>query len=495
MGVVQKDAIRTMFISYAGIGLGYLNKGLLFLIILQTDEIGLINLLLSVGILFSRLSGFGVTYTTLKFLPYFKNDKNNHNGYLLFSLLITLVGALIFTLLYLLFRQEIGELYVSRSAKFLDYYYWALPIGIGYVIFLTFEAYLRAFYKNIISVFANDIFLRLAVTFTLVLYGMEWINFDTFVAIHSIAYLFPMILLTFYLIKNKELNLKISTINISKRFRKILTQYAAFNYINSVGAVLVSSLDIIMIASLVGLKATGVYATVVFLTSAIQVPYLSILRISTPLVAEHWKHREMKEMQTLYTKVSSTGLLIGLSLFVFIWLNIDLAFSFLKPEFTSGIWVFFFLMIGKLLDMFFGINGTIFSTSKKFKYDILFTIGLIGIVYFLNLIFIPKWGIAGAAISTAMALITYNIGRIIFVWKMLKMHPFTINQFAIIALGIITMLLGTYVGDFFVNLWIRFIIVSFLFLLVFIAPILAFNLEPETKNFLRNGWKFIIKKK
>ena len=46
-------------ISYVGIGLGFLNKGLLFLLILSTEQIGLVNLLIAVGILFAQLSNFG----------------------------------------------------------------------------------------------------------------------------------------------------------------------------------------------------------------------------------------------------------------------------------------------------------------------------------------------------------------------------------------------------------------------------------------------------
>src|SRR5690606_26971060 len=163
------------------------------------------------------------------------------------------------------------------------------------------------------------------------------------------------------------------------------------------GAILVQSLDVIMIASLIGLEGTGVYATIVFLASALLVPYRSMARISSPLVADYWKHREMDKMKELYTKFSSVSLLIGLASFMWIWMNIEFLFSFLpadkQAEFQPGIWVFFFLMMGRLLDMFFGLNGAIFSTSKKFKYDIVFTLILIVGVYGLNLLFIPYWGI------------------------------------------------------------------------------------------------------
>ena len=33
MGLIQKDALRTTLVSYLGIGLGYVNKGVLFLLI------------------------------------------------------------------------------------------------------------------------------------------------------------------------------------------------------------------------------------------------------------------------------------------------------------------------------------------------------------------------------------------------------------------------------------------------------------------------------
>ncbi|MFT7345146.1 MAG: O-antigen/teichoic acid export membrane protein [Lentimonas sp.] len=495
MGIVQKDAFRTMIISYIGIGLGYLNKGVLFLVLLSTEEIGLLNLLLTIGILFAQVGNLGNAYLTWKFLPFFKNDDNRHNGFFPLLLLIITLGGLICSFLYLAFKPQILSVYVDNSQMFLDYYYWVLPIGIGFLIYISFDAYLKGFYKNIVAVFVNEVILRLAITVILVLYSLKLISFDFLVISHSLLFLLPSLILFVYLYQIGHLNFDFKSINISRRFRSILLQFSAFNYFNSMGIVLVGSLDIIMIASIVGLESTGVYATVVFLTSALLVPYRSIIRISSPIVAEHWKHREIDKLQELYTKVSSTGLLIGMSAFVIIWLNIDLLFSFLKPEFAPGIWVFFFLMMGKLLDMFFGINGAIFSTSKKYKYDLFFTAVLITTVYFCNLLFIPSLGMVGAAISSGIAIVLYNIGRIIFVWKIFNMHPFTTNQFKIIGLGLATIFIGEFIGTLGLGILLHFVVMIVLILVAYITPILAFNLEPDMKNFMINGWKHLTKKK
>lgn len=485
MGIVQKDGVRTMIISYFGMVLGYLNKGLLFILILSIEEIGLISILVSVGMLFAQFSNLGVTYSIWRFFPFFKNQKSRHNGFLPLVLLVVFSGFIVCTTLALVFRDVIELQYASKSQLFLDYYIWFIPIGIAMGLYFVFDVYLRSLYKTTVSVFALDIVLRLLLTILLILLFLDLISFHAFLVAHSLTFVVPAIILLIYLYRLGELNLSISTIRVSKRFRKILIQYSMFNFVNSLGAHIVNSLDILMIAQFYGLGPTGVYATTVFLTSVLQVPYRSIVRVSSPLISDYWKHREIDKMRELYVKVSSIGLLTGLSMFVLIWLNIDLLFSFLKPSFSSGIWVFFFLMIGRMLDMFFGLNGAIFSTSKKYKYDIIFTISLIFIVYFLNLLLLPWWGIAGAAISTAIALMVYNVGRVLFVWRVFNIHPFERNQFIIIGIGVATLLIGSIVGDLFDNKWLQMTLDCFLFFVAFAIPIYVFRLEPESINYTK----------
>jgi O-antigen/teichoic acid export membrane protein len=162
MKAIQKDAFRTMLLSYVGIVLGYVNKGVLFLLILSTEQIGLINLLISVGTLFAQFSNFGTVYSTWKFFPFFKNKALKNHGFLSFILLIVSVGVLICSTLALFFSSEIAILYQARSPLFISYYLWVLPIGISLVFYLVLEIYLRSFFKNIISV--NKVNIILVIT-------------------------------------------------------------------------------------------------------------------------------------------------------------------------------------------------------------------------------------------------------------------------------------------------------------------------------------------
>ncbi|MNE46516.1 hypothetical protein D3C80_1408590 [compost metagenome] len=144
--------------------------------------------------------------------------------------------------------------------------------------------------------------------------------------------------------------------------------------------------------------------------------------------------------------------------------------------------------------MYFGINGAIFTASKKYRYDILFTVFLIVTVYLLNRLLIPVWGISGAAISTSIALIVYNLGRLIFVWIAYKLHPFERNQFVIIGLAVFTLTVGYFTQGLINNKWIQCLVESTIVSVLFFVPIYVFSLEKETVNYIKKAFAFIRSK-
>lgn len=490
MGIVQKDAIRTTILSYAGIVLGYLNKGVLFLLILDTEQIGLINLLFTVGLLFAQMANFGTVFTTWKFLPYFKNEARNHHGFLPLMLLIAACGVLFWTLVYWVFQADFQSYYAQESPQFNRYYFWVLPIGIGYVFFLVIEAYLKGFYQNVISVFAYEIGLRLGLLVSLIFLYVQWIDFEQFLYLHSIIFLLPLVVVVVYLLQTHSISLHPKWIQMPRRFKWIILQYSSFNYLNTLGNTVVYSLDAIMIAAMLGTMETGVYTTIVFLTSAVMVPYRSLIRIGSPLIADYWKERNIPKMEELYKRVSSVTLSIGLACFLLLWMNRDFLLQLLPADkravFEPGKYVFLFVMIGRLMDMYGGLNGSIFGSSKKYRYDLLFTIILIALVWLLNLWLIPTWGMIGAAISTGLAYVGYNLGRMIFVYYSLGIHPFNRQQLYLFLLAFLTLTIGWLVESIQLGYLMNLIVQCSIFLLCFVLPIWYFKLEENSVQFIQN---------
>jgi O-antigen/teichoic acid export membrane protein len=496
MGIVQKDAIRTSIISFVGLILGYLNKGFLFVLLFSRAEVGLVNLVMNVALLFAQFANLGTIYSTWRFFPFFRSDERKHFGFLLANLLLVLIGIAVFTGLILFSKDAIVANYEKNSHLFVDYYYMVIPLGISIVLFQLFENHLRGMQENVLPVFLQDVLLRLLTTVLLVAAFIKWINFEQFflwyVVLHFLAPLYLMI----YLIRKGELHFSLQSIQIPKRFQKIIISYSSFSYVNSLASIIVISLDSLMIAKYNGLSDTGVYTTTLLLISAVVFPYRSVIRVASPLVSKQWKERNKIGMKDLYQKSSSIGLLLGFFGFLLIWLPIKEIFS-LIPGYEGGIWVFFFLMIGRIVDMYYGLNGVILSTSKKYKSDFAFTLLLIVCVYGFNLYLIPKYGIVGAAMSTGFVYVLYNLLRGWYISKAYDLKPFQFSQAKlIIAFCLFTLLyyLISFQTDdfsFISSTFIRILAKEMLLFVGFILPIYWLNLEPESVQFIRD---FVSKK-
>lgn len=488
MGIVQKDALRTTLVTYFGLILGYVNKVFLFLWLLTTAEIGLINLIFTLGTLFAQFANLGTVNAIWKFFPYIKNDQRKHYGFLTLNLLIVACGIFFFGSLIILFNSIIVDGFKEHSPLFTDYYLWVIPVGIGVVLYKVLDIYLRALFKNVFSVIANEVIFRIVQTAILLLFALDILGFHQMLISLCLAQFIPPLLLIGYLQRIGEWHFSLRSISVPKRMRRIVLNYSFFSYVNSLAAVLVISLDSIMIARMIGLEGNGVYSMMVFLAAVMMVPYTAIIRVSAPLVSEHWKTRDMTAMRKLYSQVSSVSLFIALFLFMCVWINRFDFISFLSPEkqvdFLPGIAVFLALMCGRVLDMYFGLNGSILVSSKKYKYDILFTSILIVVVILLNLWFIPIWGITGAAVSTAIAYFGYNMARLIFVWYHYNLHPFAKGQLLVMILFAGNVLLFERLPIDLGSAVLNIIVKTAAFGILFALPVYVFRIEPEIVNYV-----------
>ncbi|MDG1427458.1 MAG: polysaccharide biosynthesis C-terminal domain-containing protein [Crocinitomicaceae bacterium] len=494
MGIVQKDALRTAVVSYAGVAIGFANKVFLFLAILSETEIGLLNLFLSAASMVALLANFGSLHMILKFFPILKNKETNNEGFLKFTLLVSIAGACFLGLLIFIYRVDILEYYSTKSKLFADNFIWVLPIAIGILFFRLFDGYLRAYQKNIVPVLVNEVIFRLVFTALLLLHAYDVINFYWLMVLSSLAHMGPMVVMVIYLSYLGHWKVFTARITIRPRLKKIMLKYAGITYLNNLGTSIVWTLDVLMIAGMLGLAETGVYTILLYFMRVFAIPFNSIMRVSVPLVSVHWKDRDMKSMNILYDKVSSVSLVIGLFFFLGIWSNRTELFSLLGEEFQIGIYAFLFLMIGNLIDMYTGINGIILIFSKKFRYDVFFTGSLIAVVFLLNLWFIPIWGITGAAMSSAIAFLLLNMARLLFVLKAFKIHPFKKSQFVVLALFGVVLCLMEFVPMDFGNIFVNMILKSILITLLFPVVIYFTKLEPEINSYVDKVMGVIKKK-
>jgi O-antigen/teichoic acid export membrane protein len=492
MGIVKRDSSLITIVSYVGVIIGYVNKVLLFPNFLQPDQVGLANIMVSIAILYAQFSALGTTGITLKFFPYFHDAKRHHHGFLYWGSIVVAVGFAVVTLLFLLFQPLVVAKLGRNSPLLVEYYYYLIPLALSTVFFQFFDAYLRSLLKTVFPSFVYEVVLRLLVTLSITLYALNWVDFKNFVLIYVALNSSIAFILLFYMISIKQLLLKpVRSFRLKKMHRPMIL-FGLISILSSGGNTLIANLDSLMIAGLMskGLYYAGIYTTVFFISTVILIPYRSMLKITGPIVSNHWKKNQMEEMDKLYKQVTLVNLMMGMFLFILLWTCIDHILSFMPPAFASGKYVFLYISLGRLFDMATGINGVIILTSNKYKYDLLFTLFLLILTVFSNYFFIQvmDMGMEGSAIATMITLVMFNILRIWFVWYHFDIHLFSWPCVWLILIGLWTVFCVSLV-PFIHDKYLDSIIRGLLILLLYVAPVLYFKLVPDVNEMVLASYK------
>lgn len=476
-------------ISYAGVVIGYLNKILLFPNFLKTDEVGLANTLVSVAVVYAQLSALGMPNIILKFFPYFQDKAKRHHGFIFWTSLLVALGFLFVTLLFFLFCPVVVSYYSENSPLLVEYYYYLIPLGAASVFFQLYDSYLRSLLKTVVPALISDIVHRLFVTLSISLYAIGWVDFQQFVMIYVGLNCAGALLLVFYLLFLRQFFIMPFFSPRIRKLRRIVMVFGLFSILSSAGIALMNSIDSLMLAGLMkhGMHYAGIYTTAMFMSSVMLVPYRSMLKISSPIVSQFWKEKNMEKLEDLYKKFTLTNIIIGGFVFLLLWVNIDNIFRFMPSEYASGKYVFLFIGLGRFIDMVCGLNGVILLTSKKYRYDLIFILVLIFTMIGFNYVFIKmlNMGMNGAAIATMLCVIIYNMLRIGFVRYYFRMHPFQAKDLVVVVIAGICLLVNyfiPYMGNLYADAVVRTVMTGVLFVL----PVLYFKISPDINIFAGN---------
>ena len=493
MGVIQKSGFWTTVINYTGSILGGVCLVILYPRLLTPEQVGLTNILKVAATIFVQFSCMGSSSIVLRFFPFFRSGEKQFNGIFTLTLLISLTGIIVSTLLYIFFQPAIINYYKEQSSLFLSYSMLVIPISIFLVFHTLFSAWLRNLMKVVVSAVYIDVILRLLFIATVLIYAIDWISFDTFIKLFTLCYAVPAIGLFVYCRKRHILSFHIKITPKIKEYFKPAIKYGLFCLFSGIGTSLAVTIDTFMLGGMIGLTSVAVYSIANNLLSMLQMPYRAFSNISAPLIAEYWQKNDMKSMQTIYQKFTLNIVVVSLLLFLLIWLNLDALYLNMPEVYAAGKWVFFILFIGKIIDIATGLNYVILSTSKKYIWDLYFAVFLIIIAIISNRLLIPLWGINGAALATTICIIILSVLKVLAVKKFFHIQPFTGKVWIVIAIGIVSCLLISLI-PMFLHWTLDVIMRCGLILVLFILPIYLLKISNEINSFINKTLQMVFPK-
>ena len=487
MGIIKKQSINNSINLYLGIIIGAINTILIFPHVFENNPEywGLLQIIVSYSIVFSTFSHLGSPNILLRFFPRFKEKSQ----LLSFSILLCSLGFLVFVSLFFIFKNKL-LISIDATPLLQDYFYLVTLLVFCLCFFDLFSSLSRSYLDSSTPLFLNEVFVRICVLILLVLYKFKWIDFTFFIHSYILIYFSKLLILLFIQIKQKRISF---SFNFSKP--KILEQFKYGFYVLTAGAaaVLVSRFDMLMIEYYLDLKQVAYYGLAFFIGSVIKVPSRSISLISSPLIAKYFEKEDMSNIQTIYSKTSINLLIIGGLIFLCVILNINDILSILPEKFSHGKNVVLFIGLAQMVNLAAGLHGLILLHSSYYKSIIYFNLLLFIITFLTNLLFIPIYGIDGAALATLVSLFIFNAVRMIYVYKKMRLHPFSSKTVILLFVILFSFFLVEFIP--LTSILILNIFIRCLFVMIIVATsVKLFNISEDISQLIRNNLDKIIRK-
>ncbi len=493
MGIVSRQSIKQSVVAYVAMLIGALNALIIFPAVLNTDQIGLFNVIKEVAFVFVPVVFLGGGELVVRFFPVFRDDKRGHRGFLFFLFCMISAGILLLGLIIFLFRHKILDFYGSRSELFSSYLVYVLPLTALIAFATLLSQYISNFHRIVVPSVFNELLTKggLLVMALLIPTGMITFHamFQGFLGLYALAILG----LTVYLVHLGQLHLRPDFTLLDQPLIKKMAAYGLYGLIGSFSYSLVQRIDLIMLSSLTTLSQAGIYSTSLFVANTFDVPRNAIAKVSSPLLAAHWHENNTAAIQELYQKSALNQLIFGVGLFIAIWVSVDQLYL-LMPNgevFRSGKYIIFILGLARLFDLGTGLNSEIIGYSKYYRYNLyLYAVPAISGVVSCFLL-IPRFEMIGAALSVMTASILYNISKFVLIKRVFGMS-LQFRQFLwVILAGLIAYGAG-YLVPHTPFAWLNIITQSGVSILVFGVLVWKFRLSPEIHSLINGLWFYFF---
>lgn len=435
MGIVQRQGLRNTFISYVGLGIGFVNTTLVLPRLLAPAQLGLTSVLVSLATMGALVSALGFTNTTLRYFPYFRNRETGHSGFLPLLLGLPLALFVLVAAGLWLGRPLVLRWYAHDAALLGPHYGVMLGLALCILLYNLLEAYTKSLFHTSFSSFLTDVLQRLLIVGAAVLFGAGYLSFDGFVLAYLGSYAAIAALLLGYLAVIGELHLRPTRAVLAVRPVGELVRFGSFALLGNISGTLLVTIDSLMLGSH-SFADAGIYTIALNISTALAVPFRALYKTAYPLIAEYWKEGATDKMLDFYRRTTRLNTALGTYLALGIGLNLPFIYSLIhRPEYATGTVAVLLLLAGRLTDGVTGVNGIIVVTSPRYRYDLLFNVGLSALIIGLNTLLIPRLGLTGAALSNALALVSINLLRTWFVWRSFGWQPFDKYIFYVLLLA------------------------------------------------------------
>lgn len=483
MGIVTTQSFKNTVSTYLGFAIGALNTLFLYTYFISNTYYGLVAFLMSTANIIMPLMAFGAHNTIIKFYSTFKT-KNSLNSFLTLMLFLPMALIIPIGLIGCFTYETIGELLSQKNSIVKEYVWYIYVTAIAMAYFEVFFAWSKTQMQTVFGNFMKEVFHRVGTMLLLFAVYFKWLDVEQFIIGIVVLHVIRTIIMKLY-----AFSLKFPVIKFYKieKLPSIL-KYSALIIIAGSIATVILDIDSFMLGMYIPIQEVAYYGVAIYIATVIVVPSRSMQQILQPLTAKYLNDKNKVALKDLYVRSSQTLFIIGGFIFVIILVNINALYLLIPKAFGGGLLVVFLVGIAKLYDCLMGCNNVVLFNSDYYRVVLLFGVILTVLTVFLNMLFIPMFGINGSAFATFLAISVYNTIKIYFVKLKFDMMPFDKNT-GLVLLVIVGCVLLFYFWEFPLHPIINIALKTLLVTALYVLAILKLEISEDISGMLRKYLK------
>ena len=494
MGVIQRQTIKNNIVAYAAVLIGALASIYIYPKDLALRGFG--DALFKWVFLIGPIVSFGVHAVMVRFLPQLDEDKVVASQQLLTrALVVQTVSILLLCVVNWWLGDTIVAAFIDHGYNLglLENYRWEVLLLLFPMVYsVTLTTHILNFQRIALPAVFNNLFLKMGLPVVFLLTVWKFLPRASYA-----YYLIALYALVFFFLLGVAwrmgiLGFRWERLKLQSKSMKDVFSFAFFSLFSGIGVSLATHLDTVSVNTFLGNDATGVYSFAVFVIGTMLIPFKAINQICAPFVSSSWEKRDLAHLGVLYRDSASALFSAGLVIFVGCVVCLPGVYGFTEdtPQYAVGYVATLLLGGGQLINQLTSINDALITYTDHYRWMMVFVL-LLGLLnLWMNYYFIGvlNLGLEGAALATLVALLIFNLAKVIFVYLRIGIHPFSISLLyvavAAITIGWLVYLIPS-AGNPYLDVGVRGGLVVVLFFVFFRFT----TLVPVMHRALREGVK------
>ncbi len=441
LSTVSKEAGFAFAGKVFGLLFGFVAQAV-FARLLGADVLGVFVLGWTVVLGITILTTFGFESSFVRFISKYESTGRPHEARVVFlmGLRISVVAAVVGAILMVLFRVPLS-LKVFHEPRLESVLVWLALAVVPFSLMRVFSGALRAL-KDIRSyVLGFDVSHRIGrFALFLVLYAVGLRLYGIVVA--TIAATFLSALLLLFLLKRRGPFLFDGSIVPKPVPRKSIMLYSGALQADSFMAFSMEQSGRIVLGIFLLAADVGVFNIAALMASLVSFVLLSFNTIFSPVISDLYHRDRFDTLLSLFRSVTRWIIIMSLPIFLWILVAGETTLGLFGSEFVRGYSAMLFVATGLLISVGTGPVGITLAMTGYQKWNVCNAVALAVISVGLNVILVPRMGVAGAGLALGAAQALVNIARLVQVRLLLKINPYDRSTLKVGATALIALALA-----------------------------------------------------